>query len=276
MNTCPIDGAELAPGSTICHGCERGTRIDLGAVPGRLDDLDLTLSRQDSRTHEGVSDPELPPVDYDVAASDARGELVRVVTVYARSYLRDVAPIDPERLPAVERLYTTIRGKAALIAGYRSLGAAGWAPLLAVELADALKAAQHAIDSPPVVQFAGWCPGITHTTGIHIPIYVVAGDAVAVCRTCGHRVDVADNQARTLAMASATIERATPAQLAAAFGLKSPTIRSWIRRGWFSKPDGDGRYLVAECRALSYGIRPARAVPSQVQPTPPGGVPCPS
>jgi hypothetical protein len=276
-NVCPIDGAELAPGTTICRGCDNGLRVDLKAVPDRLDDLDLTLSRQHSRAGEGISDPESPPVDYDVAASDARRELVQVVTVYARRWLHDVAPIGPERLPAVEKLYTTTKGKAALIAGYRALGAAGWAPLLAAELRDALTAAQHAIDRPVVVQFAGWCPGIAHATGVHAPVYVVEGQPFATCRACGHVVDVEENRATTLAMASATIERATAAQLAAAFGLPSATIRSWAHRRWLTLA-GDGTYLVAEVRALSLGLRPVTAVPSpRVDvPTPPEGIPCQS
>jgi hypothetical protein len=150
--TCPLCGAELAPGASIDSGCLRAARWRLRDVPPLLRELDVTISRQAGRGDGGAGGDR---VDFDeraaAAAAALRDVLARWVAEWARS-----ARILAADAPAFARMMATTTGHAALLAT-RELTGVAWAPRLAGELRDACDEAWQRVDRPPDTSFSGWC-----------------------------------------------------------------------------------------------------------------------
>ena len=240
---CPLCRAALAPGVVICGGCHAATRGRLRDVPGLLTELDVTIARLGSaREGKGAA----TKLDFDEAASDASLALRTTLHGWARVWWEET-PVSPERRPAVDRLMSTARGQAALLAG-QQLASRPWAGDLALELRAAVRDAWRAVDRPPDVTFIGWCPD-----GCGRALYAADGMVQVKCRWCGSQWDV--EASRAVMFAAATGAALTKPELARLLKIPMGTLHRWsseyrILPVWL---DDAGR--------LSYELEPiARAV----------------
>jgi hypothetical protein len=264
VTTCPIDGAEMAPGATICGGCVNRTRQALRAVPSHLRDLELTSAGLRSSWREpgprgGTGEPRLA---MNIRAAEARTVLIDTLAGWVHVWITQTPP-SPERAPAVALLITTPEGHAALLASIPNLGARTWAGDAAREILDACREAEYATDTPAVRILVCTC-----TCGVEV---MSDPDAkVAACRECGAVWDVAVSRALAveasgdLAAPAAVIERALgPTVVTAAM------IRGWKHRGTlavaYMNTAGQPCYLLAAVSKLAREGAPhriPRATPS--------------
>jgi len=143
------------------------------------------------------------------------------------------------------RMLATAAGQARLLAGVPDLAAREWAPELAREIRDAVRAAERAIDRPPDVEVVGRCQGCGTT------LYAPVGAPLVECPSCGRREGREDMREASLAQARTLL----PAhQLAAVLHVDPARVRQWIRRERLVpvRADMDGRpvYRIADGQAL--------------------------
>lgn len=246
---CPLCRAALAPGAVICGGCHAANRGRLRDVPGLLAELEVTLARGGSAREGRGSAVRL---DFDEPASAATRWLQTVLHGWVRVWHEETT-VSPERRPAVDRLLSTTRGQAALLAG-QQLAHRPWVADLAAELRDATRAAWRAVDRPPDVEFVGWCPEPCTRA-----LYVPEGMPQVTCRWCESRWDV--EASRAVMLAAATGAALTKPDMARLLRVPVGTLHRWSSEGrivpcWFE----DGR--------LWYELEPiARAVRSGITPS---------
>jgi hypothetical protein len=267
--TCPLCGAELAPGASIDSGCLRAARWRLRDVPPLLRELDVTISRQAGRGDGGAGGDR---VDFDeraaAAAAALRDVLARWVAEWARS-----ARILAADAPAFARMMATTTGHAALLAT-RELTGVAWAPRLAGELRDACDEAWQRVDRPPDTSFSGWCTA----PDCGRALYALEGASTVTCPGCRTDYDVDSSQ--RLLLATAATETADATTLGRALRIPPSTIRGWRHQQRLQQAtdstgrllyslDGRPLYRVADVQALALGARglvpPARtAAPDEV------------
>lgn len=229
---CPVETCDRPmPGSrVICGACEADIARALNAVPGVCADLDVTLSRQTSRTTAGRSS--VVPLPYDPRASEAGYVLRSTLAGWVRA-LRDQNPDgdddppdgDPPAMAAwlSQRLQQLVRHPAA--------------PEAHEEIVTAVRAAQRVVDRPQERRFAGYCD-------CGAALYARPGAATVRCRDCD--ADPYDVDERRQAMLAAVADQLMPAHQAAAAlsGLVAPLsadlVRKWAERGQI---DARGRDL---------------------------------
>lgn len=213
---CPLCTAMLAPGRELCDACTGNTLGRLYDAPGLLRELNVTITRQNSKGDGGNGGDR---IDYDHNASEAADKLNRILTHYAAQWGRTTR-IRGDQAPEVARLMTTPRGRAALLAT-TTLGARTWAPDLAHELRQATDEAWRRIDRPPTTTFSGWCE-------CGRALYARDDNGTATCPGCGTTVIVSEQRLQLLARLPGIRERImTKPQLALLCRIPVGTLHRW-------------------------------------------------
>lgn len=218
---CPIDGCDLpARSGLMCGACEAELARALDGVPDLLGDLDVTLSRQTSRTTAAGRASETP-LPFSLNASEAR-DVLRSALV---GWVRELAPGDdwpadsPQAMAAwlSERLQRLVRHPAAEEAHG--------------EITEAVRAAQRVTDRPADRQFAGRCPACDAA------LYAKPGAAMVRCRTEDCPAGAVQVGAQRDAMLGQIADQLMPAVQVAdvltrlAAPLPADTVRHWARKG---------------------------------------------
>jgi len=245
---CPHCGAALTSGDVLCRAGRTNLRLDLEAVPGVLQELDMAMSRQTAMppSHgaggcpdgcgHGDDDPRCVAgvrLDLDERASAARLALVTVLHGRVR-VLDEQHPAphdDPDARRLRDRMLSTAQGQAALLWSWLPLiGAPAWLPDLARELRDALDEAWAAVERPADSTVVGRCPQCSTT------LYAPETAAVVRCRACGTSGLRDDIREASLAESKKLL---TADQLGTAFSdgnedlakKISARVRKWRQRG---------------------------------------------
>lgn len=241
---CPVPDCDLpAKSGYMCGACQAELGRALAAVPGVVDDLHDTLSRQTSRTAGGRA--AVTPLPFDERASDAGVALHNALFGWVRQ-LQELQPEDawptdtPQSMAAwlSERLSRLIRHPAA--------------PEAHGEITEAVRAAQRVTDRRPDRQFAGRCPQCDG------PLYAKPGASRVQCRDCD--ADPIDVAAQRDTMLGSLADQLMPAAAVAdmltrlAAPLRAATVRQWGSRGRLTPhghdPHGHPLYRVSDVREL--------------------------
>lgn len=243
---CPVpDCPRPAASGMMCGACVSDLRRALTSVPPVVRDLEITLSRQTSRTTGGRTS--VIPLPYDERASDAGVILHNAL----HGWVRQLQELQPEDDWPADTPHDMARW---LSARLERLVRHPAAPEAHGEIVEAVAAARRVTDRPADRQFAGRCPGCDG------PLYVTPGAAVVQCRTDGcdaEPVTVADQRD---AMLTAMADQLMPAVQAAdvltrlAAPLPADTVRHWARKGRLIAhgydPHGHSLYRVSDVRDL--------------------------
>lgn len=212
----------VAEAERLCGECWDRLAVRLREVPGLVDELEVTITRQDkiAAARVGGKGTETP-LPFNAPASLAKAELRH----FLGSWARDVADRSGASLPAgVDRDVLSDAARWLL----EHEGAVRHHPAaddLCEEIANAVWGAVRAIDLPEDRVFAGWCC---------VALYARPNAATVVCRECQteHEVDEA-----RLAMLGRLLDhraRASDAERVLALaGVRVPasTIRWWFQEG---------------------------------------------
>lgn len=222
MTNCVVDD-QPADGAQLCSGCVDQLAMRLREVPGLVDELEVTITRQaklGARGGGGGSSSE-PPLPFDVGASNARGHLRDILG----GWCRDVAERSGERLPSSVDRDTLSDASSWLLGHLRAVAHHPAAGDLYDEVTDAIWQAVRTIDRPADTVFAGWC-----CTALYAP----EGRSMASCRECGQAYAVDD--ARRMLLGQLEGRRATAAEASRILGalgvrITPARIRLWAHRG---------------------------------------------
>lgn len=296
--------------AVICSDCGATVHTHLRSVRDVLELLNDTAARLDRIEHAGggsdddvrrTLDSRFPltaastksPVSF--GATEAVGEVVRVVRYWARRLAEDAIPPDlpfcthpscyddllgpecPQSHAAAERTLRRVRFLDGLSTDpaiwladrWQLVRRQTWAPDLAGDLSRVMGRAYGLIDQPPQTWFAGRCdveladpdmPGTTYVCG-----WLLEGrldEAVVRCRGCGTQHDVAE---RREAMVARMPDRlVTAADAARALSTRdrpvtSSMVRGWKRLGHLEPADVDERgkplYRLADVLAVDKALR---------------------
>lgn len=225
---CTACRAPVATGHTLCPAHVE----DLGAILGRLstilDDLDVTISRQNRMavTHTRVKSDERP-LPFAVEASNRHHDLTISIGRWAEAFgvVQYGAGLARSGAPRAQARYLVVMLPA--IVRHPDAGA------MLRDFERLVERAQREIDRPPDLLYVGICSanGCTHD------IYTDPAQATATCAVCGARHDVAERRAIMLSHVEDVL--ATAAEIAravATYGadgdfLTVTRIRQWKRRG---------------------------------------------
>lgn len=262
---CPLCGTALPPGAVICAGSITQTRLALREVPDLLAELDLTITRQATRTagsgtprcgrEDCTHGPDEPGCvlgvasDFDGRAADARTALVTTLHDWAHTWDQET-PIGTH--PGMRRIRTlivsTTRWQAKTLAAVRDLGARDWAVQMATDVLSAVDEGWRAVDRPPDSTIVGRCPSCTTT------LYAPKSAITVHCRVCGHRGDRSEIRDASLAESRVLL---TAVDLAKILGIDPDRVYQWRRRERITpvRCDLHGRplYRIADGQALLAG-----------------------
>ncbi|MFI7678548.1 hypothetical protein [Actinophytocola sp. NPDC049390] len=233
---CVID-EEPADGAQLCRGCLDQLAARLREVPGLVDELEVTITRQDKVGVRGGggSKPVDPPLPFNLSASDARTDLRDKLL----SWAGDVAERSGARLWPVYSRGTAATASVWLLTHLRAVAHHPAAGDLYEEITEAVWRAVKAVDQKPGKVFAGWCCAA---------LYAPPGRSTAVCRECGTEHDVqATRDEMRAALEEHRATAADAARMLEALGVSvTPArIRKWAHRGKVVA-DGRGTYRLGD------------------------------
>lgn len=221
----------VADGAALCTTCATGLGDALREVPDLLDDLLVTLSRQDRMGAGGkAGSPDEQPAPR-LDASRTLDALVNEVTTWAR----ELAERHHLEIPMPVRLGQDARLHSAAVAAdwladHVGLVRSHPAALEAHDgITGAIAAARRRVDRPVPLAYRGPCGNCG------APLYATPGAAHVTCSECRETYD--DDVVRAWLLEEAADQLVTTAELSAALtGLsgetvKVGTIRSWRSRG---------------------------------------------
>lgn len=206
--------------------------------PGLCADLDLTITRQHKlgSTSSGHRQPSSPPVPFHEAASDAAGELRRVVVRWAREIAATYSHLT---LTA-----TSVAGAAAWMATVPNLLAEHPdAGEMHDEVLRAVRQALRVVDREPDRVYLGQCGAevdlgydvrLGYLAVCEADIYAPAGHPVVQCHPCGAIWEVASRRDYLLVHVEdqlATANETSRALSRLGRPVAAATIRSWVHRG---------------------------------------------
>lgn len=279
--------------AVLCTDCGATVHTHLRSVADVLELLGDSAARLDRIEHAGggsdddvrrTLDSRFPltaastrsPVSF--GATEAAGEVVRVVRQWSRRLVDDAAPprvarcahptcLDPWRIgPACERWHAAAAADARrarfldgvdadpatwLADRWQLVRHQTWAPDLAGDLSRVMGRAYGLIDSPPETWFAGRCdveltdpdmPGTTYLCG-----WLLEGrldEAIVRCRGCGTHHDVAERREAMIARMPDRLVTAADAARALSTPdrpVTSSMVRGWKRLGHLEPADVDER-----------------------------------
>ena len=232
-----------AKAGMLCGACVAELQRALDGVPAVLGDLDVTLSRQTSRTGGGgrSSETALP---YDARASESMWVLRNTLV----GWVRVLQEAQPEEWPAdtAQSMARWLSQRLGRLVRHPAAGEAHG------EITAAVQRAQRVTDRPAERQFAGRCPGCGEA------LYAKPGASRVQCRECD--ADAVDVNEQWDAMLGALADQLMPAHQAAdvltrlAAPLPAATVRKWAERGRLiahgHDAHGHGLYRVSDVRDL--------------------------
>ncbi|WUI02091.1 DUF1922 domain-containing protein [Spirillospora sp. NBC_00431] len=199
---CPCVGCDRpAPGDqTICGACEAELSRALDAVPEVARDLDVTLSRQTSRTGGGWTS--VVPLPFDARASEVGWVLRSALAGWVRQLQETQAEDWPADTPQAMAGWLSARLER-LVRHPAAEEAHG-------EIVTAVAAAQRAVDLFPDRWYAGVCAAPLDGGGrCQRDLYAKPKAATVTCPECGHRWDVPERRTWLLGMAEDVLATAT-------------------------------------------------------------------
>lgn len=231
MTECEVCG-QPADGALLCGGCVDQLAVRLREVPGLVDELDTTITRQDKLGARGAGGGQSePPLPFNARASDARTDLRDILG----SWCRDVAERSGDSVPYVQDVRNAAVVASSWLLGHlRATAHHPAAADLYEEVTDVIWQAVRAIDRPPDTVFAGRCE-----CGALLHAY--PGRSTVACRACALEHDPLDRRATMIA--SLIHHEGTAADVSrilALAGVQVPadTIRKWARRGKLQRLPG--------------------------------------
>lgn len=226
----PSCGYPTQPETFVCKICVQQLSRDLGDVPALIDDLHITLTRQDvlgGSSGRRAAETSLPWKD---AASEALYILINTVMSWTRELQ------DPDSAPFPD---APIAGARWLLLNVRHAATHPDAGALVDEIASAVGKAYDVIDRPPDLLLAGQCGN----QGCIEYLYAKPDARTTKCRTCEKVHEVEERRAWMMEYAS---DLNLPAALALAWikllmGKQIPngTWRSWVSRGRIAPQEHD-------------------------------------
>lgn len=185
-------------GQFICRNCLDALRRDLASIPALIDDLHITLTRQDvvgASSGRRASETSLP---WKETASEALWVLTQTVLTWVREFQDPDAPPFPDAPAAAARW---LLDHSSHVATRKQAGE------VVDEISSAVAKAYEAIDRPPDRLLAGQCSAATADGECEEFLYAhVDGDGNAVritkCRACGTEHQTEDRRARMVAYAA--------------------------------------------------------------------------
>jgi hypothetical protein len=227
--TCVADDGEL------CGACWEALAVRLREVPGLVDELETTITRQDKLTANRVgSRGTETPLPFNGAASMAKTHL----RYFLGSWARDVAERSGGRLPAWPRERVATEAAMWLLDHQHAVRHHPAADDLCEELSESVWAAVRAIDRPAERVFAGWCC---------TALYARPGADTVTCRVC--ETEQAVDEARRGLLALMPDQKGSSTEVSgwlALAGVRVPsgTIRRWAHEGRI--PRHGGAYRVGD------------------------------
>lgn len=256
---CSEHDIPLNNNNTLCPKCMWDVERDLGDTPALLEQLDITLSRQDRLTDTGTNttdldDPICPrcagvgrteygrclicngegtlpatlriqPLTYNTNASEVRTDLHATLAGWAHElHQTDEHPLTPTTT-GYSRWLLNHRDR---IAGHEH------APQLRDEISYATDQARRAVDRPPQRTYAGPCLTPSADGPCREDLYAKPGADTVRCRTCDTIHDLHERRVWLLAEAEDQLETATHiAQALSTLGqqVNATRIRKWAERG---------------------------------------------
>lgn len=275
---CPVDtcGRSMPAVAAICGACQADLRRALAAVPDVARDLDLTLSRQTSKTGGGRSS--VVPLVFDPRASEASYVLRSTIEAWTRAMAEGVTrrtgPACRSCTHPSCRLLVYSRGPGDTLAGMAGWLSAGLRRLArhpaaqeaAEEIVTAVAAAQRIVDRRPDRQFAGRCE-------CGAVLYARPGASTVQCRDCdADPVQVAGQLDQMRARVRDQLAHAYGvAALLARLDIKAPesTIRRWAKQGRLISHGTDkrGRRLYRVGDVLDIAINDIQRGPTRLRTT---------
>ncbi|GAB3467209.1 hypothetical protein [Actinophytocola sediminis] len=222
-----VTGCGRPTADMLCSGCLAELVGALRDLPDLLAELDITLSRQDTRTTRGPGHSAETPLPYRPEAGALASSATATITTWARV----VHEQNPHLRPPAG---STADAVAWLI---------GWPSLLALHpAADELHgditglAAQirYRVDRPPDRVYSGPCGAPTDTGPCPGHLYARVGHGTVVCTVCGAGHDVAERRAWMIESALDMLVTAPVAlgwaRLLLDHEVPPGTWRSWLSR----------------------------------------------
>lgn len=243
LTECVVDG-QPADGAWLCGECVRTLSARLGHVPSLVEELEVTVTRQDKLTanRTGAAGHD-KPLAFNERASAARLHLRDILGLWCR----DVADHGGLTLPSDATDVTV----AAALWLTQHPGAVRHHPAAAElfeEVSEAVRLAFAAIDRPPDALFAGRC----ECGGL---LYAWPGREWVPCRACGleyHAQDRRDWMLVQLANHEGTAAEVSLVLAAVGVRVSRNTITKWASRAKLGRVDG-GRYRVGDVVAVAAG-----------------------
>jgi hypothetical protein len=227
--------------STACPGCWNKLEQALAEMPWLTEQLDLTISHQNTGP-KGPRSAE-KPLPYDVGASDALELLHRTMWPWVKEHL-SVHPDAPFRgSPNAVGLARH------LLRGYPWLKRHNDGHTAVEEITYAVRIATRAIDIQKAPAYLGPCD----TPDCPADLYVRPGSAAAKCHLCGQVVNVADKNLDAYHQATTrpwTLYEATTIIRNAGMTPATPEqVTRWVRNGRIvpvHDPSGQALYRLAD------------------------------
>lgn len=258
QNRCPEHDIPLTNNQTLCPKCLWDVERDLGDMPSLLEQLDITLSRQDRLGGAGgTTDPDDPACPR--CAGVGRTEHGRCTTCHGEGNLP--ATLHIQRLafnsnasdvridldatlagwthelhqPDEHPVTPTTTGYSRWLLNHRDrIATSEHGPQLRDEISYAVDQVRRAVDRPPSRVYAGPCLTPGPDGQCREDLYAKLGADTVTCRTCDTTHDLNDRRAWLLAEAEDQLETATHiAQALSTLGqhVNATRIRKWAERG---------------------------------------------
>lgn len=218
---CPVPTCDLpARSGLMCGACQAELSRALDGVPELCGDLDVTLSRQTSRTGGGRT--RVVPLPYDQRASEAAWVLRSALV----GWVRQLQEAHPEEWPdeTVPDMAAWLSARLSRLVRHPAAQEAHG------EILAAVRDAQRVVDRPGERQFAGRCPGCGEA------LYARPGAKQVKCREDGCEAGVDVDAQRDAMLASIADQLMTATGCAdvltrLAAPLKAELVRQWGSRG---------------------------------------------
>jgi len=229
---CVID-SRPTDGAVLCGGCVAKLVTRLGYVPSLVEELEVTITKQDRVGGRGGGGGQSfePPSPFNERASDVRTQLRDRLSSWARAVAEHsggVVPYTPDARGTAVLAARWLAEHPWSVAGYPAAGD------LFEEVSDDVRAAFQCIDRPPLATFAGRCD----CGGL---LYARPGHGLAACRTCGLTYGV--QEMREWMLGELEHREGTATEVSAilsAVGIRISytTIHRWHARGYLGRVDG--------------------------------------